>query len=102
MLQNTATVAISFIVRVFKQLSFIMDTIEFEPKYKVTYPVDEMDYKNPTVKFFAFHHEMEDWVHEEVQRRVDFTVQHSFDTVSEEELKQIEEYEYYLVKIEEV
>ena len=102
MLQNTVTVAISFIVRVFKQLSFIMDTIEFEPKYKVTYPHDEMDYKNPTVKYFAFHHEMEDWVHEEVQRRVDFTVQHSFDTVSEEELKQIEEYEYYLVKIEEV
>jgi len=78
-----------------------MDTIEFEPRYKVTYPCCEMDSK-PTVKFFAFHHEMEDWVHEEVQRRVDFTVQHSFDTVSEEELKQIEEYEYYLVKIEEV
>jgi len=37
-----------------------------------------------------------------VQRRVDFTVQHSADTVSEEELKQIEEYEYYLVKFEEV
>ena len=102
MLQNTVTVAISFIVRVFKQLSFIMDTIQFEPKYKVTYPHDEMDYKNPTVKFFAFHNEMEDWLHEEVQRRVDFTVQHSFDTVSEEELKQIEEYEWYLVKVEEV
>jgi len=102
LLQSTTSVAISFIVRVFKQLSFIMDTIEFEPKYKVTYPHDEMDWKNPTVKYFAFHHEMEDWVHEEVQRRVDFTVQHSFDTVSEEELKEIEEYEYYLVKIEEV
>ena len=102
MLQSTTSVAISFIVRVFKQLSFIIDTIEFEPKYKVTYPHDEMDWKNPTVKYFAFHHEMEDWVHEEVQRRVDFTVQHSFDTVSEEELKEIEEYEYYLVKIEEV
>ena len=73
-----------------------------EPKYKVTYPHDEMDYKNPTVKFFAFHNEMEDWVHEEVQRRVDFTVQHSFDTVSEEQLKEIEEYEWYLVKVEEV
>ena len=102
MLQNTVTVSISFIVRVFKQLSFIMDTIEFEPKYKVTYPHDEMDWKNPTVKYFAFHDEMEDWVHEEVQRRVDFTVQHSPYSVSEEELKEIEEYEYYLVKIEEV
>jgi len=102
LLQNTVTVAISFTVRVFKQLSFIMNTIEFEPKYKVTYPHDEMDWKNPTVKYFAFHHEMEDWLHEEVQRRVDFIVQHSFDTVSEEELKEIEEYEWYLVKVEEV
>ena len=79
-----------------------MNTIEFEPKYKVTYPHDEMDWKNPTVKYFAFHHEMEDWLHEEVKRRVDFIVQHSFDTVSEEELKEIEEYEWYLVKVEEV
>ena len=78
-----------------------MDTIEFEPKYKVTYPHDEMDYKNPTVKYFAFHHEMEDWVHEEVQRRVDFTVQHSFDTVSEEEYIHIEQYEFNLVRTEE-
>ena len=79
-----------------------MDTIEFEPKYKVTYPCDEMDWKNPTVKYFAFHDEMEDWVHEEVQRRVDYTVEHSPFTVSEEELKEIEEYEWYLVKIEDV
>ena len=78
-----------------------MNTIEFEPKYKVTYPTHEMDSK-PTVKFFHLHDEAEDWIHEEVQRRVDFTVQHSSDTVSEEELKQIEEYEYYLVKFEEV
>ena len=74
----------------------------FDPKYKVIYPHDEMDYKNPTVKFFEFYNEAEDWLHEEVQRRVDFTVQHSSDTVSEEEYKQIEEYEYYLVKIEEI
>ena len=77
-----------------------MNTIEFKPKYKVTYPTHEMDSK-PTVKFFDLHDEAEDWIHEEVQRRVDFTVQHSSDTVSEEELKQIEEYEYYLVKFEE-
>ena len=85
----------------FKQLSFIMDTIEFEPKYKVTYPCHEMDSK-PTVKFFAFHNDMEDWITEEVQHRIDYTVQHSPFTVSEEEYKEIEEYEYYLVRIEEV
>ena len=78
-----------------------MDCIKFNSKYKVTYPCHEMDSK-PTIKFFDLHNEAEDWIHEEVQRRVDFTVQHSVDTVSKEELKQIEEYEYYLVKFEEV
>ena len=34
MLQNTATVAISFIVRVFKQLSFIMDKHNFLPYFQ--------------------------------------------------------------------
>ena len=61
-----------------------------KPKYKVSYYHDEMDSK-PTVKFFDFHNEMEDWIHEEVQRRVDYTVQHSSETVSEEEYKQIED-----------
>ena len=60
-----------------------------------------MDSK-PTVKFFDLHNEMEDWIHDEVQRRVDYTIQHSSNTVSEEEYKQIEEYEYYLVKIKEI
>jgi len=78
-----------------------MTNIKFEPKYKVSYYHDEMDSK-PTVKFFDLHNEMEDWIHEEVQKRVDYTVQHSCDTVSEEEYKQIEEYEYYLVKIKEI
>jgi len=37
--------------------------------------------------------------HEEVDRRINYTVQHSPHTISEEELKQIEEYEYSLVKM---
>lgn len=78
-----------------------MDTLEFKTNYKVTYPSYEMDSK-PTVKFFAFHDEMDYWIHEEVQHRIDWTVQHSPITFSEEELKEIEEYEYSLVKIEEV
>ena len=72
-----------------------------DPQYKVSYYHDEMDYK-PTVKFFEFFNDMEDWVHEEVQRRVDFTVQHSSDTVSEREYEEIEEYEKTLVRIEEI
>ena len=78
-----------------------MKNIEFEHKYKVSYYHHEMDSK-PTVKFFDLHNEMEDWIHDEVQRRVDYTIQHSSNTVSEEEYKQIEEYEYYLVKIKEI
>ena len=78
-----------------------MKNIEFEPKYKVSYYHHEMDSK-PTVKFFDLHNELEDWIHDEVQRRVDYTIQHSSNTVSEEEYKQIEEYEYYLVKIKEI
>ena len=49
--------------------------------YKVTYPSHEMDSK-PTIKFFEFEYEALDWSHEEVQRRIDFTVQHRSDTVS--------------------
>ena len=78
-----------------------MKNIEFAPKYKVSYYDHEMDSK-PSVKFFDLHNEMEDWIHDEVQRRVDYTIQHSSNTVSEEEYKQIEEYEYYLVKIKEI
>ena len=75
-----------------------MDCIKFDSKYKVTYPINEMDTK-PTIKYFAFEYEALDWVHEEVDRRINYTVQHSSSTVSEEELKQIEEYEYSLVKM---
>ena len=45
---------------------------------------------------------MEEWVHDEVQRRVDYVVQHSPYTISEEEYREIEESEYSLIKIEEV
>ena len=72
-----------------------------DPQYKVKYYCCEMDSK-PTVKFFEFHNDMEDWISEEVQRRVDFTVQHSSDIVSEEEYQEIEEYERTLVIIEKI
>ena len=99
MLQNTVTVAISPIVRVFKQLSFIMAYLE--RTYKVTYACDYLD-PNPTVKTFDDFDEMQDWLTEEVQSRLDFYVQHSPYTVSEDDLKSQEEIEYSLVRIEEV
>ena len=52
----------------------------FDPKYKVKYYHDEMDSK-PTVKFFEFHNDMED---------SDLNREHT------------EEYEWTLVRIEEI
>ena len=69
----------------------------FDPKYKVKYYHDEMDYK-PTVKFFELHNDMEDWISEEVQRRVDMQVMEDSDLNREH----TEEYEWNLVRIEEI
>ena len=69
--------------------------------YKVTYPVDSLDNK-PTVKTFDDFYELEEWISEEVQHRIDYTVQHSPYTISEEEYKEIEEYEYSLIHIEDL
>ena len=44
---------------------------------------------------------MEDWINEEVDRRVDFDVQHSPYTISEEERIGMEELERCHIKIEE-
>ena len=72
--------------------------------YKVTYYQDTCSAwidPNPTIKYFEFFEDMEDWINEEVQRRVDFTVQHSPYTISEEELEEIEQQERCHIKIEE-
>jgi|TARA_B100000902_G_scaffold243811_1_gene230836 uncharacterized protein (UPF0218 family) len=69
--------------------------------YKVTYAIDSLDTK-PVIKTFDEHYDMEEWITEEVQHRIDYTVQHSPYTISEEEYKEIEEYEYSLVRIEEI
>tara|TARA_R100000234_G_scaffold94902_1_gene63145 strand:- start:714 stop:935 length:222 start_codon:yes stop_codon:yes gene_type:complete len=69
--------------------------------YKVTYPVDYLDSK-PTVKTFDNFYELEEWIAEEVQHRIDYTVQHSPYTISEKEYEEIEEYEYSLIHIEDL
>ena len=69
--------------------------------YKVTYAIDTFD-PNPTVRTFEHEYEAEEWLHNEVQERMDYTVQHSPFTISEEEYQEIEEYEYSLVKIEKI
>ena len=69
--------------------------------YKVTYAIDSLDTK-PVIKTFDEHYDMEEWITEEVQHRIDYTVQHSPYTISEKEYQEIEEYEYSLVRIEEL
>ena len=68
-----------------------------DPQYKVKYYHCEMDSK-PTVKFFEFYNDMEDWISEEVQRRVDMQVMEDSDLNREH----TEEYEWTLVRIEEI
>ena len=69
--------------------------------WKVTYASDSLD-PNPTIKIFDLWNELEDWINEEVQHRVQWTVDHSPYSISEEELKQIEELEFSLVNIQNI
>ena len=69
--------------------------------YKVTYAIDSLD-TNPVIKTFEHEYEAEEWLHNEVQERIDYTVQHSPYTISEKEYREIEEYEYSLVRIEKI
>ena len=69
--------------------------------YKVIYPIDSLD-PLPTIKTFDCHYDMEEWIHDEVQRRIAFTVQHSDFCLNDKAYKEIEEYEYSLIRIEEV
>ena len=70
-------------------------------KYKVTYPIDSLDTK-PIIKFFDEHYEIDEWLDDEVQRRIGFEVEHSPFSISEIEYRQLQIYEYSLIKIEEI
>tara|TARA_R100000654_G_scaffold61484_1_gene88364 strand:- start:163 stop:378 length:216 start_codon:yes stop_codon:yes gene_type:complete len=67
--------------------------------YKVTYAIDSLDTK-PVIKTFDEEYEAEEWLHNEVQERVSFIVEHSPFSISEKEYQEIEENEYTLVRIE--
>ena len=69
--------------------------------YKVTYAIDSLD-NNPVIKTFESEYEAQEWLNDEVQHRIDYTVQHSPYTISEKEYQEIEEYEYSLVRLEKV
>ena len=69
--------------------------------YKVTYVSFPLDEK-PVIKTFESEYEALEWLENEVQERIDYTVQHSPYTISEEEYREIEESEYTLIRIEKV
>ena len=69
--------------------------------YKVTYAIDSLD-TNPTGKTFETEYEAEEWLFDEVQERISWTVEHSPFSISEEEYKEIEENEYSLVRMEKI
>ena len=69
--------------------------------YKVTYTIDSLDTK-PVIKTFEHEYEAEDWLHSEVDKRVNFTVEHCPYKLSDREIINIEELEYLLVRIEEI
>jgi len=69
--------------------------------YKVTYAIDSLDTK-PVIKTFDEEYEALEWLENEVQERINWTVEHSPYTISEKEYKEIEENEYTLVRIEKI
>jgi hypothetical protein len=69
--------------------------------YRLTHAVCYLDSK-PEVKTFDFWDELQDYITEEVERRVQFQIEHSPYSISEEEREAIEQEEYTLVKIEEL
>ena len=68
--------------------------------YQVIYSADYLDSK-PLVKYFENEewNELEDFLHEEVERRVQWTVDHSPYQVDEEERQSFEEIEWTLIQI---
>ena len=68
--------------------------------YQVIYSADYLD-SNPLVKYFEDEefNELEDYLLEEVERRVQWSVDHSPYQVEEEERQSFEEIEWTLIQI---
>jgi len=69
--------------------------------YKVTYAIDHLD-NNPIIKKFDDFDEMQDWISEEVNNRVQWSIDHSSYSISENERNSMEEIEYSLITIQEI
>ena len=64
----------------------------------VTYAIDTLD-TNPTIELFDTMSEAQDWIADEMQRRIDWTVSHSPYPISDDELEEMQETELQLVRI---
>jgi len=69
--------------------------------WKVTYAIDSLD-SHPDVIHFEEQWEALEFASEEMQRRVDFQVQHSAYSLSEQDVREIEEHETQLIRIDSV
>ena len=69
--------------------------------WKVTYAIDSLD-SQPDVIHFEEQWEALEFASEEMQRRVEFQVQHSTYALSEEDVRAIEEHETQLIRIDSV
>jgi|TARA_R100001460_G_scaffold28237_1_gene56605 hypothetical protein len=73
--------------------------MEITMNYKVTYAIDSLD-TNPVIKIFESEYEALEFMNDEIQRRISYTVEHSPFSISEKEYQEIEENEHTLVRIE--
>ena len=62
---------------------------------------DRLD-TNPSIEMFNDQNEMFDYIHEEVQRRINWSVEHSPYSLSDKDVKDLEAVEYSLVRIDEL
>ena len=67
--------------------------------WKVTYAIDSLDPQPDVIKFEEQWEALE-FASEEMQRRVDFQVQHSPYSLSEQDVREIEEHETQLIRID--
>ena len=64
----------------------------------VTYAIDSLD-PNPTVELFDTMSEAQDWIAEEMERRIEWAVSHSPYPIRDDELDEMRETELQLVRI---
>jgi hypothetical protein len=69
--------------------------------YRVTYKAFEMDDK-PVVKKFDEWHEAEEWVQDEIARRVDWRVQHTSYYIDDSAYGHFHEEESSLVRVDRI